>query len=95
MENKIDKLESKLEVLDEKLDDIVLTLVTNTKSLDEHMRRTAILEDYVTAEMKPLKSRMDAIFYGVKGVMWVAGILAGLAGFIFLLSQMGFFNLPK
>jgi hypothetical protein len=48
------KLEKRLERLDERLDTIAVTLARNTSSLEEHIRRTEILEQ----DFKPVKSHV-------------------------------------
>ena len=83
--DKIDRMDSKLDRLDERLDQVSITLALNTESLAEHMRRTDLLEQQVL----PIKKHVDIVKYGIMGVLWVSVALAGIAGFLLTLAQLG------
>lgn len=51
-----------LERMDERLDAMNIILAANTKSLEEHMRRTELLEN----EIRPIKSHVSLINAGAK-----------------------------
>jgi hypothetical protein len=89
MDNKLDKILNKLDRLDERQDDMDKTLVRNTVSLEHHIARTNLLEDYVKTEIKPIKKHIDTVKYGFAGIMWLSGALVGLAGFLVILNQLG------
>jgi hypothetical protein len=59
--------------LDERLDRIDATLIRNTVTLEEHVRRTNLLE----SDMKPIKRHVDLINAGAKIVSIV--VAAALA----------------
>jgi len=86
-----DRLEDKLDRLDIRLDDMSGTLIENTMSLQEHIRRTNLLEDYVKAELHPLKQDMIKFKYGAIGIMWACGVLAGALGVYKILQELGVF----
>lgn len=63
-----------LEKINGRLGSIDTTLAVNTSSLQEHMRRTAIIE----GDLKPIKAHVSRI----DGALMVLGGLATLAGLI-------------
>lgn len=88
--DKSNKLEDKLDKMDQRLDTISETLIINTAHLREHMRRTELLEQYVQDEVTPIKKHVEMVKYGIQGVLWISGALAALAVFALTLSQLGF-----
>lgn len=44
MDQRLNKIEDKLDVMDDKIDKLVVTTATNSVVLDEHMRRSDALE---------------------------------------------------
>lgn len=62
------RIESKIDKLDDRLVSIDRTLVQQQVLLDEHIRRTNLLE----AEIKPIKRHVDM----VTGAMKMIGLLA-------------------
>lgn len=93
IEAKLDSMDNKLDNLDQRVDVISETMIINTAQLKEHMRRTDLLETYVNQEVEPMKKYIQAMKYGVGGVMWLAIALAGLAGFVLTLQQLGVLKL--
>lgn len=89
MEKKLDKLEEKVDKLDSRLDGIEKVLDRNTQSLEIHMKRTETLENYVQLELGPIKAHVALISLGFRGIMWLCGVVAGMAGFMYLLAQIG------
>lgn len=72
--NKLDKIEDKLDAVIQRINSIDVTLAAQHESLKDHIRRTELLEE----EVKPIKAHVD----GLKGVIrffWFLGILAGIA----------------
>lgn len=63
--------DQKLDKIQEDVTDIKVTLARNTASLEEHMRRTALLE----SKIEPLETHADM----VKGAIKLVGIIAALA----------------
>jgi tetrahydromethanopterin S-methyltransferase subunit B len=90
---KLDKIVEKIDKLDSRMDDMAITLVRNTESLEHHIARTNLLEDYVKTEITPIKKHVDMVKHGAQGVIWVAVALAGLAGFLVTLRELGIFSL--
>lgn len=84
-----DRIIQHLEKLDGRLNTMDETLVRNTISLEHHVARTDKLEDYIKAELLPIKNKVQAFTWGVKGIVWFCGIVAGVAGFIWTLAQLG------
>lgn len=78
-ENRFDKIDVKFEKLDERLLSIDKTLERNTVSLEEHMRRTSILEE----QIKPIS----------KHVAMVQGVLQAAGGLLVLLSILNLLGL--
>ena len=71
------RLEEKIDKVVESVANIDKTLAVNTSSLQEHIRRTELLEDAV----EPIKKHVAAVdgvlkFIGVAGV--ILGIIAGV-----------------
>ena len=87
--DRIENLEVKLDKLSDGLSAIDKTLERNTSSLEMHMKRTDMLEQYVKEELTPLKTHMTKITYGIKGIMWFCGIIVTVAGFIVSLQKLG------
>ena len=88
-----EKLVSMVEKLDSRMDDMAITLVRNTDSLEHHIARTNLLEDYVKTEITPIKKHVDMVKHGAQGVIWVAIALAGIAGFLVTLRELGLLKL--
>lgn len=96
--DKLDKIETSIAKLDERLDKIDVVLVRNTATLEEHIRRTDILETYVQdrdekvdAELVPIRNHVNAVTSGAKGILFFCSALASIAGFIYLLKQLSLF----
>jgi len=89
---KLDKIVEKIDKLDARMDDMAITLVRNTESLEHHIARTNLLEDYVKTEITPIKKHVDMVRHGAQGVIWVAIALAGIAGFLVTLRELGLFS---
>lgn len=72
----------KLDKLDERLDNVDKTLIRNTASLEEHIRRTEILE----AEMEPVKTHVAQVSGIVKFIILLSSA-AGIIQAIYLLMK--------
>jgi predicted nucleic acid-binding Zn-ribbon protein len=70
----LDRLESKIDKIDERLDRIEIQITKNTSSLEEHMRRTEALEELV----KPIHEDRLALYKGMKLLAWSVALLAGV-----------------
>lgn len=75
---RVDRIEAKVDKLDERLDSIDKTLAAQHVSLEEHIRRTALLE----SEVAPIKKHVVMVQGGlalIGGIATVAGlIVAGI-----------------
>lgn len=69
----VKRIVDKLDKLDGRLDSVDKTLIVNTASLEEHVRRTALLEE----QMIPVK-RHIAMFEGVLKVVGGLSVIASL-----------------
>lgn len=85
MSDKIDKVLEKLDKIDERVDRIDVTMAKQEVVLEEHVRRTNILQDRVEKheakieeDLKPIKKHVVMVNAIVKILVAVAG-LAGLA----------------
>ena len=74
MDNRLARIEDKLDKVVEKIGSIDVTMARNTEQLAEHMRRTELLEE----EVKPISTHVA----NLKGVTKLLAILALLAGVI-------------
>ncbi len=78
----LEKLDKTTESMDERLDKIDLTLVRNTASLEEHVKRTNALEDRIKTEVEPaIKFYNGFIFLGK--VIGILALVVTIAGGIF------------
>jgi len=73
-----DKVDSKLERLDERLDSIDKHLAVYNQQLIEHIRRTELLEN----ELKPIKKHVDVVTVLLKLVPAVAAFALTVIGII-------------
>lgn len=69
MDSRLERIESKIDRLGEKMGDISTSVSRNTHSLEEHMRRTELLESKV--EPLELQVAKQAVF--AKTVSWFTG----------------------
>ena len=71
---KLDRLDERLDSVDQRLASIDSTLVKNTVLLDEHIRRTNLLE----SELRPIKKHVEFINHIAKINSIVGTILLAL-----------------
>lgn len=98
MDHKLNSIENKLDKIDERLDKVEQVLIRNTTVMEEHHRRSTLLESHVNKiearfykELGPIKKHIDMISYGFKGIMWVFAGVAAIAGLILTAKQLGLF----
>lgn len=89
---------NKLDKIDERLDKVEQVLIRNTTVMEEHHRRSTLLEIHVNkieerflAELGPIKNYKDKISYGFKGIVWVTGICISAVTVLLMLKQLGLF----
>lgn len=95
--NKIDKLESMITKLDDRLDSVDKTLVRNTVSLEQHIKRTDMLEAYVKEKdvsvdrkFEPIQQHVNMMTYAIKGIIFFCTMIAGVVSFIVMLKKLGY-----
>ncbi len=96
MDNKFDKLEGMIIKLDDRLDNVDKTLIRNTVSLEQHIKRTDILESYVKdqivqKDLEPIKKHVSMITDAIKGIFFFCTVIAGIVSFIVTLKKLGVF----
>ena len=74
MDDKFQRLENKLDTLGDKLADIDKTLTRNTVSLEDHVRRTNLLEE----KLAPVEKHV-AMIQGIVKFIALMGVLLGIA----------------
>lgn len=77
----LDKLDCKIDKLDDKLDVQNETTLRNTLSLEEHIRRTVQNEEMIELLRNDLKPVEDHVKY-VHGALKLLGLIALLAGLL-------------
>lgn len=82
MNDKLDKIEIKLDKVVEKISAIDVTLASQHISLKEHIRRTELLED----DVAPLKKH-DAMFMGALKLIGIVALCAGAIESIVILLE--------
>lgn len=75
-----DRLIRVLEKMEERLDNLDTTMVKNTLSLEEHVKRTNLLEE----QIKPIKKHVDMVNAGAK-------IASAITGAALVAKQLGLF----
>lgn len=98
MDQRLNKIEDKIDALDNKLDQLVVATIQNTRSLEEHMRRTDAVEkrndlleqslqlhrQEVAKEIAPIKIIADRIKFSV---VFVTGFIT----LLYYLKHLGLF----
>lgn len=78
--NTLNKLETKMDQVDGRLNSMDKTLVKQEENLKEHIRRTEILE----SELKPIKKHVTHM----EGALKLIGVLTTVVGFISGLAKL-------
>lgn len=73
---RFDKIEEKIDKIDEKLLDMSQWVQRNAISLEEHMRRTDLLEK----KLEPVEDHVAQVRAGTKILAWVVGVLLASVG---------------
>lgn len=90
----VDKLEAKIDKLDERLDGIAVTLVKNTESLEYHIKRTDLLEKKITLldeDVMPVKDHVAFMKTAFRVVSWFCMVVAGAAALAHAIKGLGIF----
>jgi hypothetical protein len=73
---RFDKLEEKIDKIDDKLLTMSTWIQRNAVSLEEHMRRTDLLEK----KLEPVEDHVAKVTAGLKILTWAVGIVLAIAG---------------
>lgn len=82
VENKIEKIEDHLDSISKDVAEINITMAKNTALLDEHIRRTNLLEEAI----KPIQEHVFHIRGFIKISLFILGTSAAILG---ILHQLG------
>ncbi len=79
-EDQLDKIENKIDILSAHLSNIDVTLAAQHVSLDDHIRRTELIE----ADLAPIKSHVSQ----VQGAIRLIGFVAIVLGILHYLGRL-------
>lgn len=85
----LERLEGKLDKQQEHIHEIDKTLVRNTASLEEHMKRTEMNEEAIELlreELKPVRTHVNHVEGGIKLIGLVSLILGVVAAIVAFLN---------
>jgi hypothetical protein len=89
-DDRLKRIEDKLERLDENVSDISIIMARNTASLELHMKRSDALEDYVkkveVEDLTPIKKHVNEVTWAIKGIFWATGVIGAI---LVTLKQLG------
>jgi chromosome segregation ATPase len=99
IESKLDKLDERMDKLDNTLAEISISLVKlqaiderNTSSLEEHIRRTELLEQHQDEQMTILEEKLKPVsdlIVTAKVIVKVCGGLSVILGLMFAIYKLG------
>lgn len=92
LKESVDKIESKVDILDSKLGDQNDTLNKQATVLDNHIKRTELAEENISmlrAEMKPLSKHVEYVNFIFKTIGFFATIAGLIEGTVALLRYLG------
>jgi len=81
MEKKLEQIQLICEKLDTRIDSMDQTLTRNTVILDEHVRRTSLLEDDFRTRIPPLERHVVKATFIVKVLPWILGVASTVLAF--------------
>lgn len=79
MKEILNRIEQKVEKLDDRLDSVDKTLVKQEANLAEHMRRTEILEQqhmHIESELEPVKNHVNQVKGVIKLLSFILPLIA-------------------
>jgi hypothetical protein len=88
----LEKLDEKLDKVEERLGSIDITLAKNTQSLDEHIRRTELAEEaigFIKDELKPIQKHVTQVHTILQAIGFIAVVVSILAGIVKVLQFFG------
>ena len=87
LNERLDRLDNKLDAVQEHMGQIDVTLAQNTKDIAYHIKRTDALEqrvEQVADEMKPVREHVARL----KGIGWFLGVCAAVLGVLATLRSL-------
>lgn len=88
MKDQLDKIEAKVDMIEEKISSIDVTLAKQAKDLEHHIYRTELAEqnlELIRQEMVPVKKHVALMDAGLKVIGAVASAVAFVLGVIKML----------
>ena len=89
MKEQLDKIEAKVDLIEEKISSIDVTLAKQAKDLEHHIYRTELAEqnlELIRQEMVPVKKHVALMDAGLK----IIGALSSVAMFLLGVAKMFF-----
>lgn len=89
MKDQLDKIETKVDMIEERISSIDVTLAKQAKDLEHHIYRTELAEqnlDLIRQEMVPVKKHVALMDAGLK----VIGAIASATAFVVGVAKMLF-----
>lgn len=83
------RLEEKLDKVQEDVNEIKVILARNTASLEEHMKRTAIAEERIELVQEQMTEQIEPIRKHVIMVNTAMKLVAGAGALILFLNELG------
>jgi len=81
----LNKIFDKVEKIDDKVDAIDITTARQQIILDEHIKRTEILEtrtEKIFEELKPIKLHVNMVHSSFKMIAWVVALVSAIIGIL-------------
>jgi molecular chaperone DnaK (HSP70) len=85
MKNQLDKIEAKVDIIEEKISSIDVTLIKQAKDLEHHIYRTELAEQnlkLIRQEMVPVKKHVALMDASLKVIGAVASVVTFVIGII-------------
>jgi molecular chaperone DnaK (HSP70) len=85
VKNQLDKIEAKVDIIEEKISSIDVTLIKQAKDLEHHIYRTELAEqnlELIRQEMVPVKKHVALMDASLKVIGAVASVVTFVIGII-------------
>lgn len=86
------RIEEKLDKVQEDVNEIKVILARNTTSLEEHMKRTAIAEERIELVQEQMNVQIEPIRRHVITVNTAIKLIAGAGAVLLFLNELGLLN---
>jgi chromosome segregation ATPase len=87
----LEKLDEKLDKVEERLSAIDITLAKNTQSLDEHIRRTELAEEAIIIikdELKPIQKHVTQVHTVLQAIGFISILVSIVVGIVKIFSYV-------